>query len=135
VNGYRSFIEQLAEKHHPWPKASISKSLAKLDDKGVTNGVVALLRQKYPSDWLDDAGVPKLGAAGGEKPATLADPIPVIRITKEIGHAAGRSDKLAAKMQRHNYLLEKRAGKWYCQRADAMAMFPNSKHKEKIKEI
>ncbi|GFO81827.1 MAG: hypothetical protein A49_14540 [Methyloceanibacter sp.] len=72
---------------------------------------------------------------GGEsgRPTTLLEPIPVVSVVKVVGREAGRSDKLADKMKRRNYPVEKRAGKYFCQRADAMAMFPN--RRERIKEI
>jgi hypothetical protein len=67
---------------------------------------------------------------GGED---LTDPIPIVSIVKAVGRKAGRSDKLACKMKRRNYRVEKRAGKHHCQRADAVAMFPN--HRQRIEEI
>lgn len=72
---------------------------------------------------------------GGEsgRPTTLLEPIPVVSVVKALGREAGRSDKLADKLRRRNYPVEKRAGKYFCQRADAMAMFPN--RRERIKEI
>jgi len=93
------------------------------------------------ADWLRDAG--KRGddnRRGGEQvsetatPVTLTDPIPVVKIIDVLGRASG-GKHLAEKMQRRNYTLEKRANKWYCQRADALTMFPNAKHRERIQEI
>ena len=63
----------------------------------------------------------------------LVDPIPVVGVVKAVGHNAGRSDKLADKMKRRNYPVVKMAGKWHCQRADAIAMFP--RFKQRIEEI
>jgi hypothetical protein len=64
---------------------------------------------------------------------SLADPISVVSIVKVIGRKAGRSDKLAERMKRRNYPVEKLAGKHHCQRADAIVMFPH--HRQRIEEI
>jgi hypothetical protein len=63
----------------------------------------------------------------------LTDPIPVVEVVRAVGRNAGRSDKLAEKMRRRNYPVEKRAGKYHCQRADAIAMF--ARFKQRIQEI
>jgi len=65
--------------------------------------------------------------------SSLTNPIPVVEIVRAVGHAAGRSDKLAEKMKRRNYLLVKSSCKWFCQREDAIAMFP--RYKKRIEEI
>ncbi len=74
-----------------------------------------------------------LPGGGQDDLARLTDPIPVVSVVNVVGHKAGRSDKLADKMKRLNYPVEKRAGKYHCQRADAVAMFPH--HRQRIEEI
>lgn len=88
----------------------------------------ALKRLPKPEDELESGG-----RRGGLKNGCLKDPIPVVSVIRAVGHKAGRSDKLAEKMSRHNYPIEVRARKYYCQRADAIAMFPRKK--QRIEEI
>ncbi len=65
----RWFVEQLAEELHPSPDHKIAKSLAELDERGVTDRVLSLLWQRYPGDWLTDMELPE----PGEKPETATD--------------------------------------------------------------
>ena len=63
----------------------------------------------------------------------LQDAVQCADVVRAVGRKAGRSDKLAEKMKRHNYLTAITANKWYCQRADAIASFPH--HKQQILRI
>lgn len=115
----------------------VRKFVTDQDDRGYTNVLLRELWELYRSD-AERLRLPKLeeappGNGGGHKAVTLVDAVPVVEVTKKVGRDAGRSDKLAEKMRRRNYLTEKRAGKWYCQRADAIAMFP--RRKQRIEEI
>ena len=65
----------------------------------------------------------------------LEDPIAIIDIVKRLGRIAGRSDKLAEKMQRRGYSLVKSARKWYCQRKDAKALPEFSRYKHQIDKV
>lgn len=71
--------------------------------------------------------------SSGARRNRLVDPIPIASVVSAKGHKAGRADKLAKKMRRRNYLVDKIAGKNHCQRADAIAKFP--RHKQRIEEI
>ena len=82
---------------------------------------------------LRDAEKTSAAVERGRDGECLTDPIPVVRVVEVVGHKAGRSDKLTQKMKRRRYPVELKARKWYCQRADAIAMFPH--HRERIEEI
>ena len=60
---------------------------------------------------------------------SLDDPVACVWVTERIGNAAGRPDVLARKMRARNYPIAKIANKNYCQRKDAIAMFPRLKHR------
>jgi len=89
------------------------------------------------AEWLRGAEqqrqTKRVGRRRKQERQGLNDPITVVSVVKVVGRKAGRSDKLADKMKRRNYPVEKIAGKWSCQRADAIAMFPH--HKLRIEEI
>lgn len=63
----------------------------------------------------------------------LEDPIPIVEIVEIVSRKAGRSDKLAERMRRRNYPVEKRGGKLHCRRADAIALYP--RYRSAIEEI
>lgn len=121
-------------------------AVAQLHDSGFTERLLAELWERFP-DEMATMGFAKAPATDGDESPVQADetlpkkpplddlddPIPVVAITGVIGRKAGRSDKLAEKMGRKNYPVVQVARKWYCQRKDAIAMFPH--HKQRIQEI
>lgn len=60
---------------------------------------------------------------------SLEDPIACVWIVKQLGKVAGRSDLLANKLRRRGYPVVKVAGRCYCDRKHAMAMFPRLTHR------
>jgi len=60
----------------------------------------------------------------GDPLSTLEDPVTCRWVGEQVGKAAGRSDHLAKKMRRKGYPVITAARKSYCQRKDAIAMFP-----------
>ena len=73
------------------------------------------------------------GDGGGITLDDLEDPIQVVQVADSVGRAAGRRDNLVRRFKSKRYLVVKAAGKWYCERRHAIALFPRLKKRiEKI---
>lgn len=111
-------IESLGDKSNPKSGAEVTPVESNIENIATTE------QWKSGNEAVKD---------GSTNLSELIAPIPVVEVVRAVGHKAGRSDKLAEKMKRHNYLLVKSGRKWYCQRKDAIVMFPH--HKQRIEEI
>ncbi len=56
---------------------------------------------------------------------SLKDPVPVVWVADQVGRKAGRRDKLGDKFKRRGFPVRLAARRLYCERADAIKMFPH----------
>lgn len=66
--------------------------------------------------------------------STLKDPVTCLWVVQQVGRTAGRSDALAQKMKRRFLPVVQVSKKWYCQRQDAIAMFPEFRKRLELRE-
>ena len=81
------------------------------------------------ADKLSPLGAEGKQAILGSSFDDLEDPVKCVWVARQIGNAAGRPDALPRRFKSRNYPIVKRGNVNYCQRKDAMVMFPSLKHR------